>query len=162
MGAITPWQIGHEPGPRLSPIHSLVEQVCMISSGFSTAVPPVMVVIIESKCKGVTISGCKKVTVVAPDVVGTSEVINCKQVTFQITGAAPTLQVDKSERTNVHLSKACVAIATLVFTAGSSTTNIHTPKGEDDEIETPIPEQLKSVLQADGSVKSEIVYAGAE
>ncbi len=89
------------------------------------------------------IDGSKKCGVLVENVVAALDVVNCKSVTVQITGKAPTMAIDKTDGLQVYLSKDCLDIE--VFTAKSSALNILYPNGED-YIELPVAEQLKTTL----------------
>ena len=69
----------------------------------------------------------------------------------------PTILLDQVDGATVYLSKD--SLATEVFTSKCSSVNINLPT-EDDYVENPLPEQIRSYVQ-NGKLVSEIVeHAG--
>jgi len=77
-----------------------------------------------------------------------------------VLGTLPTVMLDQVDGAAVYLGKE--SLDTEVFTSKCAGVNINLPgKGEDDDyVERPVPEQMKSVVRG-GTVVSEIVeHAG--
>jgi len=116
---------------------------------------------VETKAKGVTINKCENIAVILHGVVGNVEVVNCKKVQIQLNGTAPIFQVDSSDRTSIYLSPDELKTSFKVYSAKSSSTNVYTPSGEDENVEHAIPEQIVSHLH-NGKLVSEVVVPGKE
>lgn len=80
---------------------------------------------------------------------------------IQITGTAPTIQVDSTDSGQIYLSKACLGVE--ITTAKCSAINVSLPvEGEEDGIfqEQAVPEMLKSVVQDGRLVTSVVEHVG--
>lgn len=84
-------------------------------------------------------------------------VTNSPSVTLQITGSAPTIQLDSTDSGQIYLSKDC--LGTEITTAKCSSINISLPvEGEEDGIfdEKPLPEMLLTKI-VDGKLVTTVV-----
>lgn len=88
---------------------------------------------------------CKKVALVFDNAVSGVDIVNCQSVKCQVMGSLPNCQVDKTDGFNMYLSKESENCQFI--TAKSSEMNISVFTEEGDVVETPIPEQFKTVLQ---------------
>lgn len=80
---------------------------------------------------------------------------------IQITGTAPTIQVDSTDSGQIYLSRACLGAE--ITTAKCSAINVSLPvEGEEDGIfqEQAVPEMLKSVVQGGRLVTSVVEHVG--
>ena len=124
-----------------------------------------LVVQIEGKCKSVTVNNCKKVAIIANNVVANIGIVRSSRIQFQVTGSVPIVQIDKTDQSTVYLSEACLALdpTTSIYSAASSGINIVFPTADnEDSVEAPLPEQTKSVVSKTGSVEHQLVIAGEE
>ena len=118
-----------------------------------------VVVMLDQKCKAITLNSCKKVAVVCSDVVARIEIVNCQKIQLQITGTCPIIQIDKTDQTTVYLSQACMQLdpTTMIYSSGCTGVNICSPTADDeDQVENAVPEQMKSQV-INGKLVSEIV-----
>jgi len=98
---------------------------------------------IKGKVNGITLDGCKKTAVVFDNCVASFEMVNCQSCQVQVTGAVPTVAIEKTDGAQVYLSKE--SIECQIITAKSSEMNVLLPVGEDGEFkEFALPEQFKS------------------
>jgi len=123
-----------------------------------------VIVQIDNKCKAITISGCQNVGVVCTDVVARIEIVNCKKLQVQVQGVCPIIQVDKTERSSIFLSDACLKLdpTTSIYSSACSGVNIISPNGDEgDTHENAIPEQFKSQIVG-VKMQSHIISGGSE
>jgi len=104
-------------------------------------------VVIKGKVNQITLDSCKKVAIVTDNVISGIDVVNSQSCQVQVTGKAPTVSIDKTDGLQLYLSKE--GLTTEILTSKSSEMNILIPgaKEDDDPVETPIPEQFKSVFK---------------
>ena len=90
-------------------------------------------------------------------VISSVSVTNSPSVTLQITGSAPTVQLDSTDSGQIFLSKDCLGAE--ITTAKCSSINISLPvDGEEDGIfdEKPLPEMLLTKI-VDGKLVTTVV-----
>jgi adenylyl cyclase-associated protein len=103
------------------------------------------------------IVNCTKTSVLVESVISSVSVTNSPSFTLQITGSAPTIQLDSTDSGQIFLSKDC--LSTEIMTAKCSSINISLPvEGEEDGIfdEKPVPEMLLTKIQ-DGKLVTMVV-----
>lgn len=107
------------------------------------------------------IVNCTKTSVLVESVISTVSVTNSPSFALQITGAAPTIQLDSTDSGQIYLSKACIGVE--ITTAKCSSINVSIPvEGEEEGVfeEQPVPEMFKTVVK-DGKLVTTIVeHAG--
>lgn len=89
------------------------------------------------------IANCTKTSVLVESVVSTVSVTNSPSFTLQITGNAPTIQLDSTDSGQIFLSKDCLGVE--ITTAKCSSINVNLPvEGEEDGVfeEKAMPEML--------------------
>ncbi|KAF8497163.1 adenylate cyclase associated N terminal-domain-containing protein [Russula emetica] len=114
-------------------------------------------ILIKGKVNAVTIINCTKTSVLVESVISSVSVTNSPSFTLQITGSAPTIQLDSTDSGQIFLSKDC--LNTEITTAKCSSINISLPvEGEEDGIfdEKPVPEMLLTKIQ-DGKLVTTVV-----
>ncbi|KAH9998998.1 adenylate cyclase associated C terminal-domain-containing protein [Russula vinacea] len=114
-------------------------------------------IVIKGKVNAVTIFNCTKTSVLVESVISSVSVTNSPSVTLQITGSAPTIQLDSTDSGQIYLSKDC--LGTEITTAKCSSINISLPvEGEEDGIfdEKPLPEMLLTKI-VDGKLVTTVV-----
>lgn len=104
-------------------------------------------VIIKGKFNSVVMDDCHKTTLVFENIVSSVEVVNCKSVKIQVTGAVPTMLVDKTDGIIIYLAE--TSLHTTIVSSKSSEMNVSVPEGEDEQKELPIPEQYVSSYDKD-------------
>jgi adenylyl cyclase-associated protein len=110
----------------------------------------------ETSTQLVTVN-CTKTSVLVESVISSVSVTNSPSVTLQITGSAPTVQLDSTDSGQIFLSKDC--LGTEITTAKCSSINISLPvEGEEDGIfdEKPLPEMLLTKI-VDGKLVTTVV-----
>ncbi|KAH7107393.1 adenylate cyclase associated C terminal-domain-containing protein [Auriculariales sp. MPI-PUGE-AT-0066] len=114
---------------------------------------------IKGKVNAVNLLNCTKTSVLVESVISSVAVTRSPSFALQITGSAPTLQIDTTDSGQVYLSKACVAQNIEILTAKCSSINISLPEeGEEDGVfvERAVPEMLRTTIVG-GQLKTEIV-----
>jgi adenylyl cyclase-associated protein len=100
---------------------------------------------------------CTKTSVLVESVISSVSVTKSPSFQIQITGTAPTIQIDSTDSGQIYLSKACLGVE--ITTAKCSAINVSLPvEGEEDGIfqEQALPEMLKSVVR-DGRLVTNVV-----
>lgn len=117
-------------------------------------------IVIKGKVNGVVLDSCKKTAVVVESVISGVEAINDQSCQLQILGKCPTLTIEKTDGMQVYLSKDSLDVE--ILTAKSSEMNISVPgKTENDDlVESPIPEQFKTVYDGSKWVTNTVVHSG--
>jgi adenylyl cyclase-associated protein len=94
-------------------------------------------------------------------VIATISVMNSPSFALQITGSAPTIQLDSTDSGQIYLSKDCLGVE--ITTAKCSSINVSLPvEGEEEGIfeEQAVPEMLKTFVK-NGKLVTEVVeHAG--
>ena len=89
--------------------------------------------------------------------VSSIDVIKCPRFALQVVGTLPTLLLDQVDGATVYLGKD--SLNTEVLSSKSSSVNINLPV-DDDYVENPVPEQIRTYIK-DGKLVNEIVaHAG--
>jgi len=118
-------------------------------------------VVIKGKINGVTIVNCTKTSVLVDSVISSVSVTASPSFAIQITGSAPTIQLDSTDSGQIYLSKDCLGVE--IFTAKCSAINVSLPvEGEEAGIfeEKPIPEMLRTTVQNGALVTGIIEHKG--
>ncbi|KAF1912994.1 adenylate cyclase associated N terminal-domain-containing protein [Ampelomyces quisqualis] len=112
---------------------------------------------INGKTNAMSIDNSSRTSIIVDSLVSSVDVIKCPNFAIQVLGTLPTILLDQVDGAIVYLSKE--SLNTEVFTSKCSSININVPT-EDDFVENPVPEQMRSYVK-DGKVVSEIVeHAG--
>jgi len=94
-------------------------------------------------------------------VVSSVSVTNSPSFTLQITGSAPTIQLDSTDSGQIFLSKECLGVE--ITTAKCSSINVSLPvEGEEDGVfdEKPVPEMLLTKIKDGKLVTTVVEHAG--
>lgn len=109
-----------------------------------------------------TLVSCSKTSVLVQDVVSSISITSSPSFTVQVTGKAPTIQLDSTDGGQIYLSPA-TAETVEITTAKCSAINVSIPdkndSGEFEEglfAERPVPEMIKVVVR-DGKLVSSII-----
>ena len=104
-------------------------------------------IVVKGKVNQITLDSCKKVAVVCDSVISGVDIVNSNSCQIQVLGKAPTVSIDKTDGFQLYLSKD--GLETEILTSKSSEMNILIPgkKEDDDMVETPIPEQFKTIFK---------------
>lgn len=90
---------------------------------------------------------CIKTSVLVESVISSVSVTASPSFALQITGSAPTIQLDSTDSGQIYLSKDCLGVE--LVTAKCSSINVSLPvEGEEEGVfeEKPIPEMLRTVI----------------
>ncbi|TDL27574.1 hypothetical protein BD410DRAFT_740753 [Rickenella mellea] len=112
---------------------------------------------IKGKVNAVTIVNCVKTSVLVDSVISAISITNSPSFALQITGSAPTIQLDSTDSGQIYLSKDCLGVE--ITTAKCSSINVSLPvEGEDEGVyvERAIPEMLITTVK-DGKLVTSIV-----
>ena len=100
---------------------------------------------------------CKKVSVLVDSVISSVSVTASPSFTLQITGMAPTIQLDQTDSGQIYLSKNCLGVE--ITTSKCSSINVSLPvEGEEDGVfeERAMPEMLLTKVK-DGKLITTVV-----
>ncbi|ETW85468.1 cyclase-associated-like protein [Heterobasidion irregulare TC 32-1] len=118
-------------------------------------------IVIKGKVNAVTIVNCTKTSVLVGSVIASVSVTNSPSFTLQITGSAPTIQLDSTDSGQIYLSKDCLGVE--ITTAKCSSINVSLPvEGEEDGVfeEKPVPEMLRTLIQGGKLVTTVVEHVG--
>jgi len=106
------------------------------------------VIQIKGKVNAITCDTCKKIGLVFGNAISVAEIVNCTSVQVQVTGKVPAIQIDKTSGCQVFLSNESLGVE--IVTSKSDEMNICLPgkTPEEDITEVAIPEQFKTVINA--------------
>ena len=96
-------------------------------------------------------------SILMESVISAVSVTNSPSFALQITGSAPTIQVDSTDSGQIYLSRSCLGVE--ITTAKCSSINVNLPvQGEEEGVftEQAVPEMLKTVVQ-DGKLVTTVV-----
>jgi adenylyl cyclase-associated protein len=117
---------------------------------------------IKGKANAISIDNSPRLSLVIESLVSAVDVIKSANFALQVTGTLPTLLLDSVDGAQVYLGKE--SLTTEVFSSKCSGINLNLFEGTEDDgeyKEVPLPEQLRSYIDKDGKVVSEIVeHAG--
>jgi adenylyl cyclase-associated protein len=111
--------------------------------------------------KLVRVANCKKTSLLVESVISSVSVTNSPSFALQITGSAPTIQLDSTDSGQIYLSKDCLGAE--IITAKCSSINVSLPvEGEEDGVfeESAIPEMLKTMVVGGKLVTSVVELVG--
>ncbi|EKM55922.1 uncharacterized protein PHACADRAFT_256860 [Phanerochaete carnosa HHB-10118-sp] len=118
-------------------------------------------IIVKGKVNGVTMFNCSKTSILVENVISSIAITSSPSFTLQITGSAPTIQLDSIDSGHVFLSRDCLGIE--ITTAKCSSINVNLPvEGEEEGVfsEAPIPEMFKTTIQDGKLVTTAVDHAG--
>ena len=104
---------------------------------------------------------CTKTSILVENVISSVSVTNSPSFQLQITGSAPTIQLDSTDSGHIFLSKECLGVE--ITTAKCSSININLPvAGEEEGVfdEQPVPEMFKTVIKDGKLVTTAVEHAG--
>ncbi|KZT74000.1 cyclase-associated protein [Daedalea quercina L-15889] len=118
-------------------------------------------IVVKGKVNAVTLVNCIKTSVLVENVISSVSVTNSPSFALQITGSAPTIQLDSTDSGQIYLSKNCLGVE--ITTAKCSSINISLPEeGEEEGVftEHPIPEMFRTLIQDGKLVTTAVEHAG--
>lgn len=117
-------------------------------------------IILKGKANAISIDNSPRTQILVDTLISSIDVIKSPNFAVQVTGSLPTIMLDQVDGASVYLGKA--SLATEVFTSKCSSVNVVLPpeREEDDSVECPLPEQIRTFVRG-GRLVSEIVeHAG--
>ncbi|KAI1788499.1 cyclase-associated protein [Ganoderma leucocontextum] len=118
-------------------------------------------IVIKGKANAVTLVNCTKTSVLVESVISSVSVMNSPSFALQITGKAPTIQLDSTDSGQIYLSKECLDVE--ITTAKCSSINISLPvEGEEEGVfnEHPVPEMFRTTIVDGKLVTTAVEHAG--
>ncbi|KAI0695433.1 adenylate cyclase associated N terminal-domain-containing protein [Cerioporus squamosus] len=118
-------------------------------------------VIIKGKVNAITLVNCVKTSVLVESVISAVSVTNSPSFALQITGKAPTIQLDSTDSGQIYLSKDCLDVE--ITTAKCSAINVSLPvEGEEEGVfnEQPVPEMFRTTIVNGKLVTTAVEHAG--
>jgi adenylyl cyclase-associated protein len=102
---------------------------------------------IPMKMKGISFQQCERVTIIVGDVIGVLELTSTTRAVISLTGACPSITVDKCDNVQINVSEASLDVQIIV--AHSQGINVDVPDlvEEGNMIEFPVPEQIRVALK---------------
>ena len=113
------------------------------------------------KVNAISLDNCTQTSLIIDSLVSAVDVIKSPKFEMQVLGMLPTIMLDQVDGASIYLSKDTLHM-TEVYTSKCTGVNINMPgeTEDDDYVEKPLPEQLKSTIR-NGVLTSEIVeHAG--
>ena len=104
---------------------------------------------------------CTKTSVLIDSVISSVSVTASPSFAIQITGSAPTIQLDSTDSGQIYLSKDCLGVE--ILTAKCSAINVSLPvEGEEEGIfeEKAIPEMFRTTVQNGALVTKVVEHTG--
>lgn len=112
---------------------------------------------INGKANAISIDNSEKTSIIIDSLVSSVDVIKCPRFALQVVGTLPTLLLDQVDGATIYLGKD--STNTEILSSKSSSVNINLPV-DDDYVENPVPEQIRTFIK-DGKLVNEIVeHAG--
>ncbi|KAK3711352.1 suppressor of rasval19 [Vermiconidia calcicola] len=117
-------------------------------------------IILHGKANAISIDNSPKTQILVESLVSSIDVIKCPGFACQITGTLPTIMLDQVDGAGIYLGKD--SLATEVFTSKCSSVNVILPpeKEEDDDVECPLPEQIRTFVKGGKLVHEIVEHAG--
>lgn len=111
---------------------------------------------VNGKANAISIDNCGRLDLIVDSLVSSVSIVSSQNFRMQVLGSLPSIELDKVDGAVVYLS--AESLGTEVYTSKCTSINITLPpKGEqDDSVECPVPEQIRSWIEG-GKVVSEIV-----
>lgn len=117
-------------------------------------------IMVKGKANAISIDNSPRLSLIVNSLVSSIDVIKSSNFALQVLGTLPTILFDSVDGAQIYLGKE--SMQTEVFSSKSSGINLNVIHGEDEDYkEVPLPEQLRTYINKDGKIVSEIVeHAG--
>lgn len=149
------WLIEHYDNPgQMLEIDAAINHSILISRCIKTTIRVI------GKANAISIDNCLQCSLVIDSLVSAVDVIKSPKFEMQVLGMLPTIMLDQVDGAAIYLSPN--SLDTEILTSKCTGVNINVPgRSEDDDyVEQPLPEQLRSILR-NGKMVTEIVeHAG--
>jgi adenylyl cyclase-associated protein len=115
---------------------------------------------VKGKANAISIDNSSRLSLIIETLVSSIDVIKSPNFALQVLGTLPTVLMDQVDGAQIYLSKE--STHTEVFSSKCSGINLNIIEGEEEDYkEVPLPEQIRTYINKDGKVVSEIVeHAG--
>jgi len=116
---------------------------------------------VKGKVNAVTLVQCTKTAVLVDSVISGVSITTSPSFALQITGKAPTIQLDSTDSGQIYLSRECLDVE--ITTAKCSAINVSLPdEGEEDGVfvERAVPEMLKTIVKGGHLITSIVEHSG--
>ena len=104
---------------------------------------------------------CTKTSILVESVIASISITSSPSFALQITGSAPTIQIDSTDSGQIYLSKECLGVE--ITTAKCMSINVSLPVVGEDEgvfVEKAIPEMLRTTIQGGKLVTTIVEHSG--
>lgn len=117
-------------------------------------------IMVKGKANAISIDNSSRLSLIVETLVSSIDVIKSPNFALQVLGTLPTILMDQVDGAQVYLSKE--STHTEVFSSKCSGINLNIIQDEDEDYkEVPLPEQIRTYINKEGKVVSEIVeHAG--
>ena len=115
---------------------------------------------IIGKANAISVDSSSQVSLIVDSLVSSVDVIKTPRFEMQVLGTLPTVLLDRVDGAAIYLG--AESLRTEVFTSRCTQVNINVPgKSEDDDyVECPVPEQIKTVIKNGAAVSEVVEHAG--
>jgi adenylyl cyclase-associated protein len=117
-------------------------------------------IIVKGKANAISVDNSPRLSLVVESLVSSVDVIKASNFAMQVMGTLPTILMDQVDGAQIYLGKD--SMNTEVFASKCSGINLNIIEGEEgDYKEVALPEQIRTFIDKNGKVVSEIVeHAG--
>jgi adenylyl cyclase-associated protein len=143
-----------------SPAEGVIEIDAQISHSILITKCKKVTIRVLNKANAISIDSSSHVSLIIDSLVSAVDVIKTPKFEMQVLGTLPTIMLDQVDGAMIYLGRK--SLGTEVFTSKCAAVNVSVLglKGEEDYVECPLPEQIKSYVK-NGQLVSEIVeHAG--
>lgn len=119
-------------------------------------------IIVKGKANAISVDNSPRLSLVIESLVSSVDVIKASNFALQVMGTLPTILMDQVDGAQVYLGKDSMNTEVFASKCSGINLNIVDTSGEDEDYkEVALPEQIRSYIDKDGKIKSEIVeHAG--
>lgn len=117
-------------------------------------------IIVKGKANAISVDNSPRLSLLVDSLVSSVDVIKSPNFAMQVTGSLPTILMDSVDGAQIYLGKD--SMHTEVYASKCSSVNLNLVDGEEGDFkEVPLPEQIRTYINKEGKVVSEIVeHAG--
>lgn len=142
-----------DPGQMLE-IEAAISHSILISRCTKTAIRVI------GKANAISLDNCTSCSLVIDSLVSGVDVIKSPKFEVQVLGTLPTIILDQVDSASIYLSRE--SLGTELMTSQCTSVNVSVPgRGEEDDyVEMPLPEQLKTIIRNGKAVTEIVEHAG--
>jgi len=112
------------------------------------------VIILHGKANAISVDNSNRLSLIIDSLVSSVDVIKSQNFQIQVNETLPTVLLDQVDQATIFLGPD--SLNTEVLLSKCSGINLCTLEGDESK-ETPLPEQIRTYISADGKIVSEIV-----